>query len=186
MVWSAGGKYDTWWDNNPSWSTASTTCPSTGGSLYLGRRPELVKRGFDAIMRRAADRCTRGATTRSCTSHCPTDRRPPRAGKGHVPRARVRQLARDDVQLDQHAGQAGACDTSVTADVPTYAVFALKGKRSYVAYNPDAAARKVTFSDGFALEVARVPWREGRASQRAELATRRRHRRSSRRAAPDR
>jgi hypothetical protein len=41
----------------------------------------------------------------------------------------------------------------VTADVPTYAVFAVKGVRSYVAFNPDAAPRKVTFSDGFAMQV---------------------------------
>jgi hypothetical protein len=47
----------------------------------------------------------------------------------------------------------GRVDAGVTADVPTYAVFVAKGKRSYVAYNPDASARKVTFSDGFAMEV---------------------------------
>ena len=68
----------------------------------------------------------------------------------------------------------GRVDTTVTADVPTYAVFALKGKRSYVAYNPDAAARKVTFSDGFALEVARVRWRGESAPYRSNRANSRR------------
>ena len=155
MVWSAGGKYDTWLDNNPILVHGINYLPFQGGSLYLGRRPDAVRRGYDAIMSQSGGRGVHVARLRA---HVPgavrRDRRPP-------------TMLEEDTYLEPEYGNSramtynwvntlaklGRVDASVTADVPTYAVFALKGKRSYVAYNPDAAARKVTFSDGFALEV---------------------------------
>ena len=47
----------------------------------------------------------------------------------------------------------GHVDPTVTADVPTYAVFNRAGQRSYVAYNPAATEATITFSDGFTLTV---------------------------------
>jgi hypothetical protein len=47
----------------------------------------------------------------------------------------------------------GNVDATVTADVPTYAVFKKSGVRSYVAFNPGDAPRTVTFSDKTKLEV---------------------------------
>jgi hypothetical protein len=51
----------------------------------------------------------------------------------------------------------GQVDTSVTADTVSYAVFIKTpgdaSTRTYVAYNPDATAMTVTFSDGFTMTV---------------------------------
>jgi endoglucanase Acf2 len=37
MVWSSGGKFDTWWDSNPIFIHGINYLPFQGGSLYLGR-----------------------------------------------------------------------------------------------------------------------------------------------------
>jgi hypothetical protein len=47
----------------------------------------------------------------------------------------------------------GMPDHSVTADVPTYAVFNRSGTRTYVAHNASGTARTVRFSDGTSLSV---------------------------------
>ncbi len=49
MVWGSGGKYDTWWDRNPIYVHGINFLPFTGGSLYLGRRPEYVRRNYQAL-----------------------------------------------------------------------------------------------------------------------------------------
>ena len=143
------------WTTNPIMVHGINYLPFQGGSLYLGRRPELVAREYDALMKRSARRGLHVARLRA-----------------HVPRvgrrtARSREFDKD-TYLEPEFGDSramtynwintlsklGRVDATVTADVPTYAVFSAKGKRSYVAYNPEGSARKVTFSDGFAMEVA--------------------------------
>jgi len=47
----------------------------------------------------------------------------------------------------------GSVDTSITADTTMYAVFDDNGSKTYVAYNPYADTRTVTFSDGTTLSV---------------------------------
>jgi len=47
----------------------------------------------------------------------------------------------------------GSVDTSITADTTMYAVFDDNGAKTYVAYNPYADTRTVTFSDGTTLSV---------------------------------
>jgi len=155
MVWSDGGKYDTWWDSNPIMIHGINYLPFQGGSLYLGRRPALVKREYDAIMER-----TRGkvftwrdyvimyqALTEGKKASAQLDADTylePEFGDSHaLTYTWVRALA-----------ELGRVEASVTADVPTYAVFDRKGARSYVAFNPTDAPLTVTFSDGFKVEVA--------------------------------
>ncbi|HVZ74001.1 MAG TPA: glycosyl hydrolase [Polyangia bacterium] len=154
MVWSAGGKYDTWFDSNPIMIQGINYLPFQGGSLYLGRHPELVKREYDALMEK-----TRGkvftwrdyvlmyqalAEGQAASKTLDEDTYlEPEFGNSHaLTHAWVRALA-----------QMGRVDASVSADVPTYAVLKKKNKRSYVAYNPGDAAASVTFSDGFSMKV---------------------------------
>ena len=49
--------------------------------------------------------------------------------------------------------QMGPLDPSVTGDSAMFAVFRKGEVRTYVAYNPNDAPRKVTFSDGHDLDV---------------------------------
>jgi endoglucanase Acf2 len=167
MVWGAGGKYDTWFDNNPILVHGINYLPFQGGSLYLGRRPDAVRRGFDTIMAKSQGNVY---TWRDYALMYLALADGPKAAA----------MFEEDTYLEPEYGNSramtynwihtlatlGRVDATVTADVPTYAVFAAKGKRSYVAYNPDGAARKVTFSDGFALQVgARSMARGARAAQ---------------------
>jgi endoglucanase Acf2 len=154
MVWSAGGKYDTWWDSNPIMIHGINYLPFNGGSLYLGRRPALVKRQYDAIMAR-----TRGKvfTWRDYVLMYQA------LSDGKKASAQLD----DDTYLEPEYGDSralthtwvralaelGRVDASVTADVATYAVFQKKGTRAYVAFNPGDAPATVTFSDGFKLNV---------------------------------
>jgi endoglucanase Acf2 len=171
IVWSNGGKYDTWWDPNPIMVHGINYLPFNGGSYYLGRHPDLVERQYATLLKR-----TSGAiyTWRDCilmyqalwsgkkaaAELAKEDRLAPEFGHSRaLTYAWVRSLA-----------EMGNVDSSVTADVPTYAVFTKKAHRSYVAYNPDKEPRKVTFSDGFTTEVPsrQIVILEGKTEGKAE------------------
>jgi hypothetical protein len=47
----------------------------------------------------------------------------------------------------------GKLNVQIGADVPTFAVFDKEAVRTYTAFNPDAAARTVKYTDGFEMEV---------------------------------
>ena len=154
MVWTDGGNYNTWFDSNPIMVQGINYLPFHGGSLYLGRRPALVAAEYAALMKR-----TRNAIF--------TWRDYALMYLALSDGARASKELDDDRYLEPEFGnsralthtwvralaQLGNVDASVTADVPTYAVFKKDSARSYVAFNPSAAPATVTFSDGFKLEV---------------------------------
>jgi hypothetical protein len=153
MVWGSGGKYDTWWDRNPAYVHGINLLPFTGGSLYLGHRPDYVRRNLDALteahhgepvvwrdilwmFRALAD--PQGAI------------------------ARYEQNPYLELEFGDSAAflyhwlyglaDLGQVDTTVTADAPTYAVFARQGTRQHVAWSPGPRPLRVTFSDGVVVE----------------------------------
>lgn len=63
MVWGAGGKYDTWFDQDPGIIHGINFLPITGGSLYLGRHPDYVRKNFATIVERSFGEVT---TWRDC------------------------------------------------------------------------------------------------------------------------
>jgi endoglucanase Acf2 len=154
ILWGAGGKYDTWWDSNPIMIHGINYLPFQGGSLYLGRRPALVKREYDAIMERARGKVFTWrdymlmyealADGKKAAAELDADTylEPEFGDSRALTYAWVRALA-----------ELGRVEATVTADAPTTAVFHKKGARSYVAYNPTLAPLTVTFSDGFKLDV---------------------------------
>ena len=50
MVWGDGGSYGTWWTANPEEIHGINFLPLNGGSLYLGRDPDYVKRNFQNLI----------------------------------------------------------------------------------------------------------------------------------------
>jgi len=58
MVWGSGAKYDTWFDQDPGIIHAINFLPMTGGSLYLGRHPQYVRKNFQAIVDRSYGQVT--------------------------------------------------------------------------------------------------------------------------------
>jgi endoglucanase Acf2 len=53
MVWGSGGKYDTWFDQDPGIIHGINFLPITGGSYYLGRHPDYVRKNFQTILDRS-------------------------------------------------------------------------------------------------------------------------------------
>jgi endoglucanase Acf2 len=155
MVWGSGGKYDTWWDRNPIYVHGINFLPFTGGSLYLGRHPDYVRRNYQVLVE--------------------ANRGPPRLWREIIwmfqalgdPRGALAQyqenphfepefgVSRAYVYHWLHAlAGFGQVDTTVTADSPTYAVLRDGRTRHHVALNPGARPMKVRFSDGAVLDLA--------------------------------
>jgi endoglucanase Acf2 len=66
MVWGAGGRYDTWWDPNPSFVHGINFLPITGSMGYLGRHPEYVKKNYGEIVKRNKGEPSPGAIACGC------------------------------------------------------------------------------------------------------------------------
>jgi endoglucanase Acf2 len=154
MVWSSGGKFDTWWDPNPIFVHGINYLPFHGGSLYLGRRPEMVQHQYDALLKRTRNEVF---TWRDYVLMYEALANGDKAVKDYdkdpylVPEfGNSRALTYTWVRALAYLGNV---DASVTADIPTYAVFKKDGKRTYVAYNPTAKGIVVRFSDGVKFPV---------------------------------
>ena len=50
MVWGDGGSYATWFSAEPEKIQGINMLPITGGHLYLGYRPEYVKKNYQEIV----------------------------------------------------------------------------------------------------------------------------------------
>ena len=154
MVWGAGGRYDTWWDSNPVFIHGINIVPASGGSLYMGRHPDYVVRNYGEVVQRL-----RGEplTWRDLLWMYLALAKPERA----------LDLFEHDRYFSPEFGNSmamiyhwisnlaalGQLDTRVTADAPTYAVFAKGNRVTHVAFNPTDQPLKVTFSDGMGVVV---------------------------------
>jgi endoglucanase Acf2 len=154
MVWSSGGKYDTWWDSNPIMVHGINYLPFHGGSLYLGRRPDLVERQYDALLKKTRNEIFTWrdyalmyealSDGQKASDEFDKDRylEPEFGDSRAMLYSWLRALA-----------EFGHVDASVTADVPTYAVFKKGTTRAHVAFNPTDTQKTVTFSDGTKIDV---------------------------------
>ena len=155
ILWGNGGAYATWWTANPEEIHGINFLPITGGSLYLGRRGDAVKRNYADLVatnggpetewrdliwsfQALADPTAAAAKLEKQLNYKPTSGE----SKAHT------------VHWIQSLKALGPPDTTVTADVPTYAVFGKRGARTCVAWNPGPEPITVTFSNGTKLPVA--------------------------------
>jgi endoglucanase Acf2 len=155
MVWGAGGRYDTFWDPDPIFVHGINFVPLGGGALYMGRHPDYVLRNYAEVVRQ--------------------NRGDPRTWRDILfmylalgDAARARELLEGDPYFTPEFGNSmamtrhwidglaalGHVDPTVTADVPTYAVFQRNHRRTQVAFNPTDRALDVKFSDGGSLALA--------------------------------
>lgn len=154
IVWASGGRYDTWFDQQPVMIHGINMLPFHGGSLYLGRHPDYVKVNYDTMLKRS------GGFIYAWRDYALmylalTDAK------------KAAKLFDDDPYFlpefgnsiawtyywVQNLGAFGRVDPTVTADIPTYAVFKKGKRRTYAAFNPGDEERTVKFSDGFELKV---------------------------------
>ncbi len=155
MVWGAGGRYDTWWDDSPEYIHGINLLPNTAASLYLGRHPDYVRKNYAEVVKR-----NRGEplTWRDAMWMFLAYAEPERAHRLFDADKYFTPEFGNSVAMTYHfitnLEVLGQVDTSVTADTPTYAVFKREGRVTHVAYNPTPTRLSVKFSDGVVLAVA--------------------------------
>lgn len=161
MVWGSKGVHATWFGGAPEFVRGINILPITSGSLYLGRYPEYVSANYDQIVEIGSG--------------------PPELWKdlfwlylsmSDANQALTNYLAESaTVNFNDHdevfnglsqpftmhwlynMKRMGHVDASVTADIPTYAVFKKGDAKTYIAYNAGSTDRVVTFSDGYSMTV---------------------------------
>jgi len=155
MVWGGKGVHSTWFGANPEFIHGINMLPITAGSFYLGRHPEYVQANYDEIVKELngpptiwqdiiwqylsfSDPSLALSLYYSNSSYTPFD--------GET-RAHTHHWLHNLKKM-------GLPDISVTADIPTYAVFKnSKGEKTYIAYNPASQPVSVHFTDGYTMDV---------------------------------
>jgi endoglucanase Acf2 len=155
MVWGGKGACGTWFSAEPEAIHGINWLPITGGSLYLGRYPDYVRKNYDAL-----------------TSECGSTEWKMWGDLVWMYRALVdpedalRQFDAGETRAALEGGNSranayhwiaalaalGRVDRTVTADCPLYAVFLKDGQRTYVVYNMTDKPLAATFSDGTKVE----------------------------------
>ncbi|MFG0305064.1 MAG: glycosyl hydrolase [Phycisphaerales bacterium JB040] len=155
IVWSDGIAYHTWWTGNPEQIHGINTFPMHAGMLYLGQHPKAIIDAYELLMTQ------REGTPNSWTGII-------WSALALADPARAKALADANPGYDIEGGDSRARTThwidtlarvgpyapEVRADHPAAAAFGVAGDRHYMAWNPGTEPLTVTFSDGFAMEVA--------------------------------
>lgn len=154
MVWGGKGVHSTWFGGHPEFIHGINILPITGGSLYLGRHPDHVSRNYAEIVSERGGQPILWkdvlweylalADPDLALSHYFAD--PDYEPFDGESRAHTRHWLYNLKKL-------GGVDTTIVADVATYAVFRDGPDITYAAYNGETSARTVTFSDGHSIVV---------------------------------
>jgi endoglucanase Acf2 len=168
-VWGAGGRYDTWWSDDPVFIHGINYLPVTGGSLYLGRRPDYVRRAYDEVYK-----LNRGKILIwrdyfwMFLAMADADEAVELFEQDPYYTPEFGNTAAKTYQWIYNMQALGKVDTSVTADQPTYAVFKKGEGRTYVAFNPTKKPLTVRFSDGKKLSVPPLELAYSGAAKKAD------------------
>ncbi|MEM6784743.1 MAG: glycosyl hydrolase [Bacteroidota bacterium] len=155
IVWGGKGAHTTWFGNDPEFIHGINILPLTGGSLYLGRHPDFVSRNYDAVV---ASRGRQPVVWKDILWEYLAFSEPARALDFYAADPNYEPEGGESRAHTLHwlhnLNAMGRVDTTVTANVPTAAVFRdEEGVRTYVALNPGDSVATVTFSDGSTLDV---------------------------------
>jgi endoglucanase Acf2 len=173
MVWGGKGANATWFSANPEAVHGINFLPMTGGSLYLGRWPEYVRRNYAALVRENLefDRVQAQRKSMPAPTHDGTQfdqwadllwMYQALGDPGAARRAWDSRPARLEPEPGNSRIQTGAwiaaleefgsIDRTVSADAPFAVTFVRDGRRTHFAWNVSGTARKVRFSDGVVVE----------------------------------
>lgn len=154
MVWGNGAAYATWFSGSPEAVHGINMLPVTGGSLYHGAWKADITDNVNEI--RASKGGARESEWLDIIYEFLAIADPAEALKLY----NAANPAPEEGESRAHSyhwisalDTFGTPDQTVTANVPTYAVFSKNGARTYAAYNPKAAAITARFSDGQTLAV---------------------------------
>ena len=173
MVWGGKGANATWFSANPEAVHGINFLPMTGGSLYLGRWPEYVRRNYAALVRENLefDRVQAQRKSMPAPTHDGTQfdqwadllwMYQALGDPGAARRAWDSRPARFEPEPGNSRIQTaawiaameewGTIDRTVSADAPFAVTFVRDGRRTHFAWNVSGTARKVRFSDGVIVE----------------------------------
>jgi endoglucanase Acf2 len=148
MVWGQGGAHGTWFSGEPEMIHGINFLPITSGSTYLGRNPAYVTTNYNEIVSENGGvenewmdiiwSFQAFADPAAAVSKFGRGTYGPEAGetKAHT------------YHWIHNLNAMGQVDTTITANIPTYAVFNKGGVRTYAAYNPGSSAITVSYSNG--------------------------------------
>lgn len=154
MVWGSKGVHATWFGGDPEFVHGINLLPITSGSLYLGRHPEYVVQNYNEVVEE------RGGQPNKWK-----DIFWQYLALGDADQALAYYLSDPNYEAFDGESKAhtmhwmynikrmGKVDTTITADIPTYAVFRKGEHNTYVAFNAQTTDRLVSFSDGYSLNV---------------------------------
>jgi len=154
ILWGHGIAYATWWTANPEEIHGINFLPLTAGSLYLGHRPDYVIRNLDALYAApGAEGHWHDILWEYEALADPASALARWASEPNYVADGAQELGETVAHTYHwlHAFNAvGQVDTSVTADIPTYAVFIdpETNDLTCTAYNPTSIPQLVAFSNG--------------------------------------
>ncbi|MFC8866586.1 glycosyl hydrolase [Streptomyces sp. NPDC057148] len=156
MVWGSGGAYSTWWTANPEEIHGINVLPVTaGGSPHLAGHKEAIRRNIAEMERENGGPAVEWRDIlwefQSLADPAAAKSKWDAGNAGYTPEQGESKA--HTYHWITTLDALGAPDPSVTGDLPTSAVFAKNGTRTYAAHNHGATARTVTFSDGKTLTV---------------------------------
>lgn len=155
ILWANGGSYAIWWGGQVQELHGINFFPIHTGLLYLGKYPDYL-RANQAFM-----------LANNGSAHTDVWRDIHMGVKAlYDPLATINEFnsnsnyAPESGDSKAHTyhwihniNQLGTIDPTVTANIPTYAVFTKNGVRNHVAFNPQIVPIQVTFSDGVTMTV---------------------------------
>lgn len=153
MNWGDGGAYATWFSANPEMVQGINFLPIQGGSLYLGRNPAYLATNYNQMVSNigGAERYWKDIIWEVQALNDPDAAATKFANVGYTPEEG--ETRAHTYHWIHNLKVMGQLDTTVTADIPTYAVFNKAGTRTYVAYNPGTVGITVSFSNGVNCDV---------------------------------
>ena len=146
MVWSNGGAYGTWFSGDAGLIHAINFIPITGGSLYMGRRPDYIPSNY-------AEGFTGAWPDAFYAYQAFSDPAKALSSFGGLGSAVATGSMAMVYYTISSCLAAGRLSMNVVADVPTYAVFDKGSLRTYTAYNPEFKTATITYNDGFSMDV---------------------------------
>lgn len=156
IVWGGKGAHTTWFGSAPEFIHGINFLPITGGSLYLGRHPDYVQANYDEIV---AENNGQPDVWQDVLWEFLALSNPDFALSQFLSNPNYPIFDGESKAHTYHwlgnLKRMGQVDTTITANVSTYAVFKnVADENSYAAFNalPDSA--DIMFSNGFVLRVA--------------------------------
>ncbi|MDB5106381.1 MAG: putative glycoside hydrolase [Fibrobacteres bacterium] len=157
QVLGAGGAYWTFFGASANFIHGINFLPLTTGSTYLGWYPENIKKNIDYMYNNPYKYQGKTGTWDDVMWGTLAFADPAAAlnrfGGFNAYAAFDGESKAHIYHMVMNLSALGTVQRRVQADVPSYAVFDKGAVRTYVAYNPDDAARTVKFSDGGTLTV---------------------------------